>query len=117
MSIIFETNYLLHLMTAAQKYFEALIESTKDATLSNMFGKPCGKINKKAFCSFFEDEMVFKVGRVAIEKLIKKYEGAKNFDPSGKNRPMKDWLQVPYAHKKDWSKLSKQAIKFLAENS
>ena len=103
-------------MTEEQQYFESIIEKTKEASVSNMFGKPCGKINKKAFISFFENEMVFKVGRDAIEKLIKKYEGAKNFDPSGKDRPMKDWIQIPYAYKKDWPKLSKQAVKFLSEN-
>ena len=104
-------------MTKAQQYFEEIIEKNKDATLSQMFGKPCGKINKKAFVSFFEDEMVFKIGRDEIEDVIKKYKGAKKFDPSGKKRPMKDWLQVPFAHKKDWLKLSKQALKFTIDNS
>ena len=104
-------------MTAAQQYFEEIIEKTLDATVSQMFGKPCGKLGKRAFVSFFEDEMVFKVGRDEIEKLIKKYKGAKNFDPSGKDRPMKDWLQVPYSYKKDWPKLSKQAVIFLKENA
>lgn len=104
-------------MTEEQQYFESIIEKTKEASVSNMFGKPCGKINKKAFVSFFENEMVFKVGRDSIEKLIKKYDGAKNFDPSGKNRPMKDWIQVPYDYKKDWPKLSKLAVKFLTENT
>lgn len=103
-------------MSKAQLYFEEIIEKTNDATLSQMFGKPCGKINKKAFVAFFENEMVFKIGRNEIKQLLKKYKGAKNFDPSGKNRPMKDWIQIPFEHKKDWLKLSKQAANFLGQS-
>ncbi len=103
-------------MTKEQAYFEEIVLKNQDATLSQMFGKPCGKINKKAFVSFHENEMVFKIGRDNIEKLILKYKDAKNFDPSGKNRPMKDWIQIPATHKKDWPKLSKQAAKFLTES-
>lgn len=31
---------------------------------------------------------------------MKKHEGSQLFDPSGKKRPMKDWLQVPFDYKK-----------------
>jgi len=103
-------------MTEAHEYFEKITIDTKDAVVSNMFGKPCGKFNKKPFTSFHEDAMVFKVGRENIPDLKKKYKGSKNFDPSGKNRPMKDWLQVPYTHKKDWSKLNKMALKYMLAN-
>ena len=58
-------------MTENHIYFEKLIKETEDAELGNMFGKPCGKLNKKAFVSFFEDEMVFKIGREEVEQLLK----------------------------------------------
>ncbi len=92
--------------------FEKLVSSIPNAELGNLFGKPCGKIDKKAFVAFFEEEMVFKVGRTANEALLKKYKGSQLFDPSGKGRPMKDWLQVPSSYSKDWKKLAELAREF-----
>ena len=83
-------------------------------SLSRMFGKPCFKsANKKAFAAFFKGEMVFKLGQEEVELLKKKYPGAMNWDPSGKNRPMKDWLQVPATFAGDWEVLAKEALFYI----
>ena len=48
-----------------------------------MFGKPCFKINGKAFICFFQNEMVFKLtGENHSEALS--FDGTQLFDPSGK---------------------------------
>jgi hypothetical protein len=91
----------------------AKLSKDDDAELSQMFGKPCIKIDSKAACCFFQDEFVVKIGAGECNLLMKKYEGSQLFDPSGKKRPMKDWLQVPYDYKKDWEKLAKQAIVYV----
>lgn len=96
-----------------QKYFEEIVEGIEGAELGNMFGKPCGKINKKAFVAFFKDEMVFKIGMEGIKEQLIRYEGAKNWDPSGKNRAMKDWIQIPPTYQSDWKKLAIKAIEFM----
>lgn len=83
---------------------------------SQMFGKPCLKINNKAFVAFFMGEMVFKLGRLAIEQVRESYPGSVNFDPSGKNRPMKDWLQVPVEFEEDWVNLARQSLEFVQEH-
>ena len=75
-----------------------------------MFGKPCMKsANNKAFVAFFKDAMVFKLGRQEIQLLRDKYPGSENWDPSGKNRAMKDWLQIPQEFHEDWSSLARQS--------
>jgi len=66
-----------------------------------LFGKPCYKINGKAYCCFFQNEMVFKLSSQAHKKALA-LKGAKLFDPSGKNRPMKEWVQVPFSHSSFW---------------
>lgn len=99
-------------MSSSKKLFENLIEQTEDAELSQMFGKPCGKLNKKAFIAFFEDEVVFKLGKANIEEWILTASGSKNFDPSGKGRPMKDWLQVPTKNKKHFAELLELSLNF-----
>lgn len=61
------------------------------AEQSQMFGKPCFKINKKAFVCFFQNAMVFKLeGQAHADALGLK--DSKLFDPSGKGRAMKAWV-------------------------
>ncbi len=103
-------------MTNNQQHFEELVASIDGAELGNLFGKQCGKINKKAFVAFFQDEMVFKLGRETVDELKYKYEGSQNWDPSGKKRPMKDWLQVPNAYPNDWKILTKKATMYFEES-
>ncbi len=66
-----------------------------------MFGKKCLKFKGKAFAAFQNDEMIFKLGKDWISENKHKYSGSKNWDPSGKNRPMKDWLSVPAEFSKE----------------
>lgn len=83
---------------------------------SQMFGKPCFKINKKAFVAFFQDAMVFKLRGDSHTKALN-LKGAKLFDPSGKKRPMKEWVQVPFNHKKHWKIFAKEAMNYVLELS
>ena len=85
-------------------------------TISQMFGKPCLKINSKAFVCFFHNEMVFKLGGVAHGKALK-ILGTQLFDPSGKKRPMKEWVQVPFKYSKEWGKFAKEALAYVGGKS
>jgi hypothetical protein len=83
-----------------------------NAQESQMFGKPCFKTNGKAFVSFFDNCMVFKLqGKAHTEALA--LPGAHLFDPSGKKRPMKEWVQVPAQHASKWKKLAKAAFEYV----
>jgi len=42
-------------------------------------------------------------------------DGSKLFDPSGKKRPMKEWVQVPFTDKVKWKKYANEAIKYVVE--
>ena len=99
-------------MTENHSYFEEIVSQLPQTELGNLFGKPCGKTGQKAFVSFFQEEMVFKIGREEVESLKEQYEGSQNWDPSGKNRPMKDWLQVPETHKEAWQDLAEKALRY-----
>ncbi|MBX2873932.1 MAG: hypothetical protein KTR30_17585 [Saprospiraceae bacterium] len=94
-----------------QKLGQELAESHRTVA-GQMFGKPCLKINRKAFVASFQGEMVFKLGQKRVELLKEKYIGSVNWDPSGKNRAMKDWLQVPTEYSEDWHALAKEALAF-----
>ena len=58
-----------------------------------MFGKPCLKVGGKAFAAFHAEQLVFKLtGRSRDAALEEK--GAALWDPSGKGRPMKEWIAI-----------------------
>jgi hypothetical protein len=99
-------------MTEEQSLYIETGRKIDGAEESQMFGKPCFKINGKAFVAFFENCMVFKLqGDLHAEAI--KLGGAQLFDPSGKKRPMKEGVQVPYAHKAKWLKYAKAALEYV----
>jgi len=82
------------------------------AEQSRMFGKPCCKTGGKAFVAYFQDAMVFKLtGDTHAAALA--LDGAQLFDPSGKRRAMKEWVQVPFAHKDQWPELASAARQYV----
>ena len=95
-----------------QLYIEAA-RKNKEAEQSQMFGKPCFKINGKAFVAFFENSMVFKLTGDTHTKALS-LKDAKLFDPSGKGRAMKEWVQVPASSSKEWNKLAKAAYEYVS---
>lgn len=85
-------------------------------SVGQMFGKLCLKTDKKAFAAFFMGEMVFKLGQQEANLMRNKYLGSVNWDPSGKKRPMKDWLHVPAVFSSDWEELAKKALDYVEKN-
>ena len=88
-------------MTTEETLFHSTGSNITGATKSQMFGKPCYKINCKAFICFYNNSMVFKLNEPAHSEALK-LSGSQLFDPSGKNRPMKEWVQVTFQHAGRW---------------
>lgn len=96
-------------MKEIEKFYLETGQSFKKAEQSQMFGKPCFKINGKAFICFFQDEMVFKLTGDVHKEAIS-LSGSQLFDPSGKKRPMKEWVQVSFKHKSKWKNFAEAAL-------
>lgn len=91
-----------------------LMESESGSVSGQMFGKPCLKVpEKKAYAAFFRGEMCFKLPLEEVHSYKQKYSGSQNWDPSGKGRAMKEWLQVPAAYETDWADLARQAFNYV----
>jgi len=99
-------------MNQQETLYISIGQSIPDTLQSQMFGKPCFKIGGKAFICFFQDEMVFKLLGDAHQEAIA-LSGSKLFDPSGKNRPMKEWVQVSYEHHDKWETLALAALAYV----
>lgn len=100
-------------MTDEEKLYLSTGQKLKSAEQSQMFGKPCFKINGKAFICFFQNEMVFKLTGDAHRDALA-LDGSRLFDPSGKKRPMKEWVQVAAAHSDKWKKFAKEALNYVS---
>jgi hypothetical protein len=99
-------------MNKNEAHYHAAAGNIEDAIESQLFGKPCYKINGKAFCCFFQDDMVFKLTSDAHAAAFS-LDGSKLFDPSGKNRPMKEWVQVPIDYKEQRGEFTAAAAKYV----
>jgi hypothetical protein len=87
-----------------------LLKQVKSSEISQMFGKPCLKLNGKAYAAWHQDCMIFKLKGEERETTLK-LNGAKMWDPSGKDRPMKEWIQLGQMHEAHFKKLIVSASK------
>jgi hypothetical protein len=99
-------------MTKQEEHYIKIGTSIKGSEESQMFGKPCFKVNGKACMCFFNGDMVFKLAdQVHAEALS--LDGSKLFDPSGKGRAMKEWVQVSFDYKDQWAKFARAAFDYV----
>lgn len=84
-------------MSKAEDEYRKIAEALADGArvvASQMFGKPCLKVGGKAFLAQHKDAVVFKLGSPDHERALA-MEGSVLWDPSGKGRPMREWVAVP----------------------
>jgi hypothetical protein len=93
-----------------QARYEQVVADLIDrgAQSGKMFGMPCLKIEGKAFAGYFDGDMVFKL-RSPEHARASALPGAHLFDPSGRGRPMKEWVQVPGTASQEWLELARSA--------
>jgi hypothetical protein len=102
------------LMSAPQAFVDFIDEMRADAPaleIAQMFGKPCSRLaGQKPVLSFFQDSMVFKLGVTRVQEVFATDAETVPFDPSGKGRPFKDWVQVPQGADTDWHAFGLEAL-------
>nr|WP_294859730.1 TfoX/Sxy family protein [uncultured Fluviicola sp.] len=99
-------------MRAEETAYLAIGRRLKGAQESQMFGKPCFKVNGKAFMSLFDNQLVFKLTGDAHTEALS-LDGSQLFDPSGKGRPMKEWVQVPFDYEEKWQIFAQSALEYV----
>ncbi|HEV2997516.1 MAG TPA: TfoX/Sxy family protein [Solirubrobacteraceae bacterium] len=96
---------------AYRRVVEALLADDPGVVEGQMMGMPALKAGGKMFGGCFEGELVVKIGRERVQELIDAGR-ARPFDPSGRDRPMKDWAQIPEPDG-DWAALAREAHRLL----
>ncbi len=92
----------------------AAVTRSSSAVRGKMFGMPTLMIKGKAFAGLFKDAMVFKLGGENHAHALA-LPGARLFDPSGRGRAMKEWVEVPPKHAARWTGLARQALSYVSE--
>lgn len=88
--------------------------ATSPTTSGKIFGMPCLKTSGKAFAGYYQSAMVFKL-TVPEHTEALALAGAQLFDPSGRGRPMKEWVEVPAEHAARWLDFARAALRYRDE--
>jgi hypothetical protein len=102
-------------MSSSVEEFARLVRTLskqEGVTAGQMFGKACLKVNGKAFVAQHAETLVFKLDREPHGKAMS-LPGAMLWDPSGKGRPMKEWVALSADHGKHFLALAKAALKYV----
>lgn len=103
-------------MSNALAQYEKLVTvlaTSEGVTVGQMFGKACIKIHGKAFVSQHQETVVFKLPTTDREKALA-LSGAVLWDPSGKGRPLKEWVALPAVHSQHFKSFAQAALAYVA---
>jgi hypothetical protein len=107
-------------MMAENKTYAAIVQALladPRVVEARMFGMPTLKVGGKVFAGLWEQQLVVKIGAPRVQELLKA-KTSKVFDPSGRGRPMKDWIAIKEpaaAAKKKWLALAQEAQAFVEQ--
>jgi len=96
------------------KIAEKLSKKYRLAKIGKMMSAPGISYKKKFFAFYYKKEITLKLGKDFVPENhgIKKW---KYLNPFKKKAAMKNWFQLPYSEKKNWTKLAEQAMNTLSE--
>jgi len=77
-----------------------------------MFGKKCIKVNNKAAVALFKEYIVFKLPKGDVVEALT-LKGSALWDPSGKGRAMKEWVQLPIEHEPQFKSLCIKSAEYV----
>lgn len=88
----------------------------KTVVAGQMFGKRCLKVQGKAFMALHKESLAFKLSGDAHKKALA-VPGATLWDPSGKGRPMKEWVALPSTSLQNAETWAHSALHYVAETA
>jgi hypothetical protein len=100
----------------ARSRYDALVVDlmTRDpgVSVTKMMGLPAVKLGPKLVLCFPAegDGVVFKLPNPAHRDDALALAGAEPFDPTGRGRPMANWIIVPEEHAEEWPRLALLAL-------
>ncbi|MGE4069620.1 MAG: hypothetical protein AB7E72_00415 [Lysobacterales bacterium] len=100
-------------MANARTRFDTICEylaRTHEASLGQLYGKPCAMIKGHAFIVYCFDGVAFRLsGRSRLQASA--LPGARYWDPLGRDVPNMDWIHVPEANFMRWDRLALESAR------
>jgi len=95
-------------MMEAAELFDQIGRLLTKRKKSSMFGVSCYKIGRKPFIMLHENQIVCKLlGEVHTEAM--QWAGATLSNPMGNDKPMGNWVQIPFRYSDKWEYFAKFA--------
>jgi hypothetical protein len=95
--------------------YEAVLDDVAmagDVERAVWFGTPAAKVEGRIFMCVWRGRLVARLGAEEVDQRVLSGDGVR-FDPSGKGRAMKDWLESG-AEPEGWTELALSAFAFTA---
>lgn len=95
--------------------YEAVLDDVAmagDVERAVWFGTPAAKVEGRIFMCVWRGRLVARLGAEEVDQRVLSGDGVR-FDPSGKGKAMKDWLEST-AEPEEWTELALSAIAFTA---
>ena len=100
---------------ASVDLFKSLVPNDPKVTIRPMFGNISAFVNGNMFFGLFGNDMFVRLSREDMAELLKK-KGASNLEPM-KGRPMKDYVVMPQAWKREPDTIQAWVARSLAWSS
>lgn len=92
---------------------DLLAEMPPGAIRKKMFGTPCLSAAGKGFAALTGAGIALKLNGDAHARALG-LAGAELWDPTGRRRPMREWVHIPSAHRQEWPALAEAAMRYVA---
>ena len=102
--------YLRHM--TPEELFDHVGTSLPGTKRSNMFGVTCYKIGRKPFINFHDGEIVCKLFDEVKEQALS-IKGVSFFTPMDPDKPMKNWVQIPFSAGDQWAFFAEASLAFV----
>ena len=103
-------------MNEGRQLFDKLAEqliTQPNVARGVMFGMPIVKVNGNAFMGFNKGNATFKLNGQGHADALH-VNGAVLSDPSGRGRPMKEWVEIPPEESAQWEKFAQLALTYVS---
>ncbi|MBA3531603.1 MAG: hypothetical protein H0T73_06790 [Ardenticatenales bacterium] len=85
---------------------------TEQVTPGKAFGIPCLYANGYLFAGLAGEALLVKLPEPERTRALA-FPGAHLFDPSGRNMPLREWVQIPLQHAALWNALARAALAYI----